>query len=207
MLLTQTTIQEIVQTLVPAVVVTPHRVPLPYAVQSLAVTPFKSKQGKASWSLLWSLSSLFLGPFWLVAHSGPFMVAHCTEHTWSSCMLNVPGQCHSRGTTFPKLLSQFLLVWNVVMWTPWASPQEEGVERWRDAYLILLESTLLGKLRLVPQAFKSFNEWRKFILGKSLSLLLSGCLITQIYREGLVNQNKRKADPYRNYWAHQSRGA
>lgn len=48
MLLTQTTIQEIVQTLVPAVVVTPHRVPLPYAVQSLAVTPFKSKQGKAS---------------------------------------------------------------------------------------------------------------------------------------------------------------
>lgn len=56
----------------------------------------------------------------------------------------------------------------------------------------------LPELAGVKASFKSCNEWEKFALGKCLSVLLWGCLVTQIYREGLVNHSQREADSYRN---------
>lgn len=126
------------------------------------------------------------------------------EHTMGLSWLSTEQNTHGRRmwgrvslkrSYIPKLLSQFLQVRHVVTRTAWASPKG-GSERLRGTYLILLESTLLVER---PWAFRSYSEWGKFALAKCLSLLLSGCLITQIYREGLVNQNKREADSYRNY--------
>ena len=55
------------------------------------------------------------------------------------------------------------------------------------------------KLKLAPKTLESHNERYKFALGKCLYPLSLGCLIAQIYRKGLVNQNKREVEPYRNH--------
>lgn len=80
--------------------------------------------------------------------------------------------------------------WYVDMWPLWASPWEEGSERWRGTYLSLLESRLPSQVAMSGKSLL----W----VSKCLSVLLSGCLITQIYREGLVNHSQREAESYRN---------